>query len=150
MDMIEPVTLPAGKYLIGDLCYRDDDMWDMMLNTPDGKKGVVENRYEGTTHTFVILPTQHGDGAYMDQFGKDYYVDSGTIGIMSWSSSPMDTHSGRTFDFDGPFQVYKDGSKLVFGSIIVETDPEIDDHYDVFGDHGPTEYDEWRDYDPEC
>jgi len=118
-----PVTFPAGRYLIGDLCYRDEYMWDAMLNTPMGKKGKVENSYEGTVHDFCILRTKWGDGGYDDQYGNEYFVDSGTIGIMSWNQDKKDSGTGRTFNFAGPFQVYEENGKLVFGSIIINTDP---------------------------
>ena len=102
------VTFPAGRYLIGDLCYRDDEMWDRM----------------------IFLPTQHGDGVYQDQFGNEYSVDSGFIGIMSYPQGKQASSMGRTFEFDGPFQVYKEGAKLVFGSIIIDTD------YEDYDDNG--------------
>ena len=123
------VTFPAGRYLIGDLCYRDDEMWDRMISfTKIGTKGDVSNLFEGTEHTFCILNTKHGDGGYQDQFGNDYSVDSGTIGIMSYPNLGKQASSmGRTFEFDGPFQVYKEGAKLVFGSIIIDTDNDYDD-----------------------
>jgi hypothetical protein len=112
------VTLPAGRYVIGDLCYRDQDDWDQMISKY--KPGKLSTINDG--RKYVYLATQYGDGCYLDQFGKDYYVDSGTIGIMEYINK-LDSPSGRTYDFDGPFQVYKDGAKLIFGSIIIDTAP---------------------------
>ena len=131
------VTFPAGRYLIGDLCYRDDEMWDRMISfTKIGTKGTVRNSYEGIECDFCILPTQHGDGGYQDQFGNEYGVDSGTIGIMSYPQGKQDSSMGRTFEFDGPFQVYKEGAKLVFGSIIIDTDVLPVSSYVYYDDNG--------------
>jgi len=118
------ITLPAGRYLIGDLCYRDEDVWDQMISTK-GMSGKVHSSYEGTDHSFVILNTKYGDGSYSDNNENVYYVDSGTIGIMSWDkgtsfNSPM----ARVFEFTESFQVYNDKGKLHFGNIVIDTDPE--------------------------
>ena len=43
---------------------------------------------------------------------------------MSYPQGKQASSMGRTFEFDGPFQVYKEGAKLVFGSIIIDTDYE--------------------------
>jgi hypothetical protein len=124
---MNPVTLPAGRYLIGDLCYRDQDDWDAMIDRIDGK---VHKLYDG--RKYVILKTLYGDGSYLDQFGKQYWVDSGTIGIMEYKDK-IDSPTGRVYDFDGPFQVYQENGKLEFGSIIIDTGPQYDEkEYDDY------------------
>jgi hypothetical protein len=139
------ITLPAGKYLIGDLCYRDG-VWDEVLedNTIDGK---VHKLSDG--RQYIIFGTAYGDGTYRDFDRNDYWVDSGTIGIIQWDGPDMREPMGRTFDFNSEFAVFKDGGDLHFGALVIETDPEMDEDFD-FGDHGPTEYQEWHDYDADC
>jgi len=121
------VSFPAGRYLIGDLCYRDDEMWDVISSVSFGKKGRVDNFYEGTEHTFCILNTKYGDGSYEDNEESTYYVDSGTIGIMSWDKgSSLSSTSGRVFDFPEEFKVYSDDGVLHFGHIVIDTKGESD------------------------
>jgi len=118
------ITLPAGRYLIGDLCYRDEDVWDQMIST-FGMTGTVHSSYEGTDHTFVILNTKWGDGTYADNNENVYHVDSGTIGIMSWDKgTAYNSPVARVYDFPESFQVYKEKGKLHFGNIVIDTDPE--------------------------
>jgi len=118
------ITLPAGRYLIGDLCYRDEDVWDQMISTK-GMSGKAHSSHEGTDHSFVILNTKYGDGSYEDNEESTYYVDSGTIGIMSWDKgSSLSSTSGRVFDFPEEFKVYSDDGVLHFGHIVIDTDPE--------------------------
>ena len=124
------MRLPAGRYLIGDLCYRDSDLWDQMISGKfdrNGMSGKVHYSYEGTDHLFVILPTANGDGCYRNR-NSEYYVDSGTIGIMSWDKgSKLDSPAGRVFDFAEEFEVYREGGKLHFGDIVIDTDPEYEE-----------------------
>jgi hypothetical protein len=144
--MIDTITLPAGKYLIGDLCYRDDQLWDEMIDNIDGK---VHKLSDG--RQYVILDTAYGDGTYYDFDNNSYWVDSGTIGIMKWDGPDMQEAMGRTFDFNSDFAVFEDGGDLHFGAMVIETkaqdeETDMDDGYD----HGPTEYQEWHDYDADC
>ena len=136
-------TLPAGKYLIGDLCYRDA-VWDEMIEPFI----LNELRTLSNGKRYVILKTAYGDGEYMDQDGKRYWVDSGTIGIVECDGDE-DTPQGRVFDFGSEFNVYNDNGEMHFGALVIETNPEMDMDID-FGDHGPTEYQEWHDYDADC
>jgi hypothetical protein len=118
-------TLPAGRYIIGDLCYRGDEIWDSMISSIDfGRKGTVRDAYEGTEHQFIILSTKYGDGCYEDSNLATYAVDSGTIGIMSWPTGANLNHqSGRVVNFAEEFQVYSEGGKLHFGHVVIDTDP---------------------------
>jgi hypothetical protein len=54
------VTLPEGKYVIGDI---------PCLNLKSGAKATEFN-------------TMYGDGIYKDNYGKSYFVDSGSIGCV--------------------------------------------------------------------
>jgi hypothetical protein len=121
-------TLPAGRYVIGDLCYRDQDDWDQMIYSfqPGKAKSLDDGRM------YVYLKTAYGDGSYLDQYGNEYWVDSGTIGIMQYDGK-LESNMGRTFNFDGPFQVYEENGKLIFGNVIIDTDPVYDEkeEYDL-------------------
>ena len=119
------VTLPAGRYLIGDLCYQGD-VWDEILGGPFDSRGVVA----GTTsdgRRFAWISTAYGDGEYGDvNTGQTYFVDSGTIGIIEYAGI-TGTGMGRTHDFPEPFEVYNDEGLLVFGHVRIQTGTAEDD-----------------------
>jgi len=137
------ITLPAGKYLIGDLCYRDgvwdevleDNTFDVKIEIKDGRQYV--NFFDGKVHKlsdgrqYVIFDTAYGDGTYRDFDRNDYSVKSGTIGIIQWDGPDMREAMGRTFDFNSKFAVFKDGGDLHFGALVIETDPEMDEDFDA-------------------
>ena len=112
-------TLPAGRYVIGDLCYRDQEDADELF--ADYQPGKVRTLYDG--RKYVYFDTAYGDGSYLDQNGNEYSVDSGTIGIMQYDEDKLDSRMGRTFDFSEPFDVFSDGGVLVFGHIEINTGP---------------------------
>jgi len=114
-------TLPAGRYVIGDLCYRNQDDWDQMIDNIDGKVHTLSGRQ------YVILDTAYGDGTYYDFDRNEYWVDSGTIGIMEWDGPDMQEAMGRTFDFNSEFAVFKDKGDLHFGAVVIDTNPVYDE-----------------------
>jgi hypothetical protein len=118
-----PIELPAGTYQIGDLCYLQDEyLWEQILETQEGKLGKL-----GDGRLFVYMPTAYGDGVYTDNHGEDWYVDSGTIGILrSFPNDPEDvieypSPMGRTVFFKEPFNVYEKDGVLYFGDIWIAT-----------------------------
>jgi hypothetical protein len=83
--IIHQGSLPAGTYYVGDLCYVvPNENWgaycDQSFPT-DGSYhiGFFEN-YEGVG--YATFGTMYGDGEYLDQFGRRYGVDSGSIGCI--------------------------------------------------------------------
>jgi hypothetical protein len=118
-------TLPPGRYVIGDLCYRNVNDWDQMIESyePGKAKTLDDGRH------YVILKTAYGDGTYLDQDGKQYWVDSGTIGICQYDGT-LDSEMGRTFDFSSDFNVFNDKGVLHFGAVYIDTDPSYDDVVD--------------------
>ena len=76
-------TLPAGCYLLCDLCYPfSGQQWDEvceLLQTHGETCGIYELA-DGTR--FGLLPTAHGDGEFTDNLGNSYGVDSGTLGCV--------------------------------------------------------------------
>jgi len=121
-------TLPAGRYVIGDLCYRDQEDWDQMIDSY--QPGKVKSLDDG--RKYVYLKTAYGDGSYLDQNGKEYWVDSGTIGIMHYNDGNLESGEGHTFEFESDFQVYESNGVLHFGTITIDTAGESD--YDDAGE----------------
>lgn len=77
------VLLPAGCYLIVDLCYPfSGQQWDEVCHLLQAKGehcGIYELA-DGTR--FGLLPTAHGDGEFADNLGNSYGGDSGTLGCV--------------------------------------------------------------------
>jgi hypothetical protein len=129
------MSMPAGKYYIGDLCYvMSNDEWkefckitltgskvlDGELQMPDGRK-------------FATYSTAFGDGVYFDQYGHSFSVDAGLIGCILESDikEPLDNilDLGAIIDFNEPFVTSggrgeKDWDGVIqFGTVMIETDP---------------------------
>ena len=82
------VTLPEGKYYIGDLCYVfDDNEWDEVCSLTFGSDRPLQGKYKlADGREFVMFRTFIGDGVYDIEYngqGVSYApVDSGTIGAI--------------------------------------------------------------------
>lgn len=131
------MTLQPGTYFIGDLSYvLPDKVWQRLIeHTEDGffeVKG-VSGFYDSTCY---------GDGRYYDQYGNEYPVDTGTIGIvpvslclkkqLNWATKE---NAGKIENFTSPFTPNRSGSgTFTFGHITIVTDDsdeqeERDDSY---------------------
>lgn len=115
--------MKAGKYWIGDLCYiiRGDD-WDAVCRTlgngPEPNGGTFTlGPYEG-----AIFPTAYGDGFYFDQFGNEYGVDSGTLGLFPVGVYESQfSNGGAVIDFPEDFEVSCVDGEMRFGHIRIRT-----------------------------
>ena len=127
------MTMPAGKYWIGDLCYVLEDEWDeacdLMFSNRDGNGGEGEFTMKDG-RKFAVFSTKWGDGCYLDQEGRQYGVDAGSIGCILAKdltypgSVPEGPSSGGNIvdipeDFE-PKGSRKDGI-IQFGPVIIET-----------------------------
>jgi hypothetical protein len=92
-------TPMTRTYFIGDLCYvLNSDEWQTVCaldefyptEDPDGfdpegyldpENTSLEDEFAG--RPFYLLKTSFGDGCYEGSDGKQYYVDSGTIGCIA-------------------------------------------------------------------
>lgn len=89
------ITLPAGTYYIGDLCYViTDDNWISLIKQLNVIKGdVTIPKPVVDMYNIWLHNTLNGDGLFQDESNNQYPVDSGTIGIVSsinFSSSTID------------------------------------------------------------
>lgn len=94
-------TYPAGKYYIGDVCYALDDdtyrnQWGKTYNYATGTYVFSVN---GKQDALTLAHTKYGDGVYVDDISKnEYYVDSGTIGIVPFElCSQSSIKDGKIF-----------------------------------------------------
>jgi hypothetical protein len=126
--------MKPGKYYVGDLCYvLGDTRWDEICElTIDGHKCLEGQFITKDGLMFVMYGTAYGDGSYYDEQGREYSVDSGTIGCVAIEDlSEVELKKsneikglGNIIDFPKEFQCKKIGRNiLVFGHIEIDTDP---------------------------
>ena len=130
------MSMPAGKYYIGDLCYvMSDDEWEEFCSITIDGNNVRDGEFQlGDGRRFATYTTAYGDGVYHDQYGHSYSVDAGLIGciliddihIEKYEKSLLDlgaivefkedfmTYGGRSSEFEGEIQI---------GHVIIQTNP---------------------------
>lgn len=129
------MTMPAGRYYIGDLCYVMHDEWDEVCDLffpASSYPGQTEGEFvlkDG--RRFASFGTAYGDGTYRSNIGTEHAVDSGSIGCILVSDirdSQYDNieELGAIVEFDQPFEVSKDQGLLVFGHVEIETAGDYD------------------------
>lgn len=138
------MTMPAGVYYVGDLCYvMDDDEWDdFCLLTIQGIKCLDGEFTMPDGRKFATFSTKFGDGEYYDQFGNSYGVDAGLIGCIKLSDIKSAKLSnveslGAIHTFPENFTTYGGGKekewngKIRIGHVVIDTDPDVNcDYYD--------------------
>ena len=77
--------MPAGTYYVGDPCYIfngpiGDNWWNKLCDT------MFRPSFQGFAEidgiTVWVDTTNFGDGAYPSNKDREYFVDSGTIGVV--------------------------------------------------------------------
>jgi hypothetical protein len=126
------LMMKAGTYYVGDLCYVLRDDWEEVCNAVIKYPDVLEGIFTlPNGKTFATLNTMHGDGGYLDNLGNDYSVDSGGIGCISveyLTNEQLDgiAHLGHTRHFAEDFEVKNDSGRLIFGSVVIDTNDDED------------------------
>lgn len=156
-------TLPAGKYVIGDLCYiLPDELHNKIVVLDYPGTRVLSFQYgKQLVEMFVFFDSTFiGDGLYRDQHGHEFPVDGGVIGCVLLDNLPAslvemmldedtlsDTHQ---FTFDESFVPYCDDGIFDIASVHIDTkhgdndDDENDDFVDYEDD---ADVDDWEDFD---
>lgn len=132
------MTMPAGLYYVGDLCYvMTDEEWDDFCSiTIQGNECISGEFTMPDGRRFATYNTMYGDGEYTDQFGNHYGVDSGSIGCFKLSDindsikdisdlacnivkfeNDFETSGGRSEKWNGVIR---------FGHIHIDTDDDIE------------------------
>ena len=129
------MTMPAGKYYVGDLCYIFDVKdWETICDTIIVGNKVTEGEFEtiinGKSVRFACYNTVYGDGTYKDEDGNKYSVDSGTIGCIRVDDIPNYYHHddifGNIVTFYEDFPTGSDFCVIWFDHIVIDTDPAYD------------------------
>lgn len=125
------MQLNPGEYFIGDLSYvLSDKHWQALI----GEDGFFEiKNAQG-----FFAGTAYGDGCYQDEAGREYPVDTGTIGIIHVSAcvkgklkQALKANAGQVSTFTAPFSPKRDGDGTFhFGHITIVTGDSDDDEDD--------------------
>jgi hypothetical protein len=122
---MEKVEFSAGRYYVGDPCYVcSEEQWDDVLKQTgcfgyESFSSVSENIFYINGSKCWAHGTAFGDGSYTSNYGGEYWVDSGTLGIIPAEAieNDPDFMGGYGFDdFDEDFTVWYDDGKFYFSS----------------------------------
>lgn len=129
------MSMPAGRYYIGDLCYvMDDDEWDQFCKITIKGDECLDGEFEMPDgRRFATYGTKWGDGEYQDNCGNSYSVDAGLIGCIrvedirankySYIESLGAFHEFATDFVTGGGRGRRDWTGAIqFGKIVIETD----------------------------
>ena len=123
------MTMPAGKYYVGDLCYvMDSDEWQQVCSIIIKDNQCLDGEFElSDGRRFAIYSTAYGDGGYYDQYGHTYSVDAGSIGCILMSDIRANKYDnlldlGAILEFAEPFETGSQGGQLQFGHVLIDTD----------------------------
>jgi hypothetical protein len=137
--------MQAGKYYVGDLCYvMTDEEWDEVCGLTIINNDCAEGEFTlSDGRRFAMYGTKWGDGEYRSNVGTKHSVDSGTIGCILVNDIKAQKYLdietlGAMLDFDENFTTFNKDGLIVFGMVIINTDP--DEYYD---DEEDLEYDDY-------
>lgn len=127
------VTVPAGRYFLGDPCYAvPNEYWTPLLDSCDFFDGSPVGQANGSQ--VLAFGTAWGDGTYNDQHGNSYPVDAGLIGLtpIALAQQHPDFSTleglGRFVDFERSTTCTKEAGVLTFGKYAIDTDESDCDH----------------------
>lgn len=121
------MTMPAGTYYVGDLCYVMGPEWDEFCDlTIQGQRCIDGEMTLKDGSRFATYATLYGDGEYVDNFGNKYGVDAGLIGCILVSDISHDgcigLKDGHVHTFDRPFETGStNGGVIIIGHIRIDT-----------------------------
>lgn len=136
------MTMPAGRYYVGDLCYvMNDDEWNQFCSITIKGNRCLDGEFEMPDgRKFATYGTKWGDGTYQDNHGNTYCVDAGLIGCIRVEDIQANKYPdieslGAIHEFATDFVTGggrggKDWAGTIqFGRVVIETDP-LDEDYD--------------------
>ena len=121
------MTMPAGTYYIGDLCYVMHDVWGEFCElTTEGHSCLDGEFILKDGRRFATYSTMYGDGDYPVSTGGRVGVDAGLVGcilldeIADEGATPET--NGVIVKFTQPFETGSDeGGTIYFGHVRVRT-----------------------------
>lgn len=135
------MTMPAGKYYVGDLCYVMHDEWNEVCDLifPDRISGALDGEFTlADGRRFAIYSTAYGDGTYRSSEGTYHAVDSGSIGCILESDIKDNTYEhiddlGALIEFKTEFKTSELDGTIHIGHVEIYTGDE--DEYDEEEDY---------------
>jgi len=134
------MTMPAGTYWIGDLCYVMHGEWDEFCDLTIVGRGVLNGEFNlKDGRRFATYRTLYGDGVYTDSDSNfDYGVDAGLIGCILLSDIDTSLEEnlvelGRVVHFENNFETKSAGEGVIMiGHVMINTgtDEEFRDEYE--------------------
>lgn len=126
------VPIAAGRYFVGDPCYtagRDDTAWQKWVDVTmqDDRVDLLTGTYNG--YPVIGAGTAYGDGTFYDQYGNQYPVDAGLIGVVSAElidrmnvSEDEYAGLGRFVDFEKDTVLERtDDGTIIIGDLVIVT-----------------------------
>lgn len=126
------MLFPAGKYYIGDLCYVIND-WNAFCEMTIKGNDVLDGEFPWKDKVLYTHGTAYGDGSFNDQFGHEYCVDAGLIGVLPFEYCDRDEHNeailelGNVVEFKEPFSCTYRNGMFYIGHLRINTDPREDE-----------------------
>lgn len=120
----------AGRYYIGDLAYAMHDAWDEICGLVFAEDhGCIEGEFTlKDGRRFAMYNTAYGDGVYTDQYGREYSVDSGSIGCILLDDIRDETYDDERLselanisDISVPFETGNNRGVIRIASLIIDT-----------------------------
>ena len=133
--------MPAGKYVISDLCYILRDEWTEFCEITIDGHSVLDGEFTlKDGRRFATYGTKYGDGTYKASNGAELSVDAGLIGCIKLEdidqTNPRNhVDYGTIVEFNHPFDTYEENGVIHFGHISIDTDPdyeEEDEDYQLY------------------
>lgn len=135
------VTVPPGRYIIGDPCYHvPDDQWERVLDESglfNAQCWATFTTFDGRTGHVVAFSTAYGDGIYSDDEGRRYPVDAGLIGLIPLDDvnpQELNLSCANVIEFKTAVTCRERDGLIAFGSIGINTGddlPEDEDDYNL-------------------
>ncbi len=123
------MNFKAGKYYVGDPCYViANHEWIPLLNH---NNYFSVNTFEWKGFLMFGASTMFGDGCFEDDCGREYGVDSGTIGIVPYEyiTEFGSIHGGNVIEFDEDFDVSVEDGVFFIGDIVINTSGDTDEEF---------------------
>jgi hypothetical protein len=117
------ITLPPGTYWIGDLMYVLDSM-EVSTSALYKYTGLI--RFKSHPHIELVTFSTGGDGKFKDQEGREYPVDSASIGMIKAELiAPEELEYVKSNDgghlhvFTEAVECSQDKEELKFGNVTI-------------------------------
>jgi hypothetical protein len=118
------VSVPPGKYWLGDPCYSvPDSLWgDLLASCMFFQHPIGEVTTEaGETHKVLAFRTKFGDGVYEDQDGHEFPVDAGLIGLTPVGLSVEQPFGSMLVEYKWDTSCFEIDGVLHFGDCEINT-----------------------------